>query len=136
MENLLKIQVPDFDWDSNTQGLILASFFYGYIFTQIPGGYFATKYGGKRIFLFGISTTAILTLLTPMLAKTHTSLLIAVRVLSGLSEGVSYPSIHAIWSRWAPPLEQSRITAFAFSGRYRYHDLVNCPLNFKKLSGE
>ena len=40
-------QVPDFDWDSQTQGLILASFFYGYIFTQIPGGYFATKYGGK-----------------------------------------------------------------------------------------
>jgi ACS family sodium-dependent inorganic phosphate cotransporter len=29
-------------------------------------------------------------------------------------EGVTYPSIHAIWSRWAPPLEQSRITAFAF----------------------
>ena len=110
------LQIPDFDWDSQTQGLILASFFYGYIFTQIPGGYFATKYGGKRIFLFGITTTAVLTLLTPVLAKTHTSLLIGVRVISGLSEGVSYPSIHAIWSRWAPPLEQSRITAFAFSG--------------------
>ena len=68
--------------------------------------------------MFGITITAILTLLTPMLAKTHTSMLIAARVLSGLSEGVSYPSIHAIWSRWAPPLEQSRITAFAFSGMY------------------
>ena len=116
----LLIQIPDFDWDSQTQGLILASFFYGYIFTQIPGGYFATKYGGKRIFLFGITTTAVLTLLTPALAKTHTSLLIGVRVISGLSEGVSYPSIHAIWSRWAPPLEQSRITAFAFSGNFYY----------------
>ncbi len=38
------------------------------------------------------------------------------RVLAGVCEGVTYPSIHAIWSRWAPPLEQSRITAFAFSG--------------------
>ena len=113
-------QIPDFDWDSQTQGLILASFFYGYIITQIPGGYFATKYGGKRIFLFGIMTTAVLTLLTPVLAKTHTSLLIGVRVISGLCEGVSYPSIHAIWSRWAPPLEQSRITAFAFSGNIIY----------------
>ena len=98
--------------------MILASFFYGYIFTQIPGGYFATKYGGKRIFLFGISITAVLTLVTPLLAKSHTWLLVTARVLSGLSEGVSYPSIHAIWSRWAPPLEQSRITAFAFSGMY------------------
>lgn len=118
LRNGTEVNTPDFDWDSKTQGLILASFFYGYIFTQIPGGYFATKYGGKRIFLFGITTTAILTVLTPLLTKMHTSLLIAVRILSGLSEGVSYPSIHAIWSRWAPPLEQSRITAFAFSGMY------------------
>lgn len=109
---------PDFEWDSSTQGLILASFFYGYVITQIPGGYLATKYGGKRIFLYGVTSTAVLTILTPPLAHLHTSLLIAARVLSGLCEGVTYPSIHAIWSRWAPPMEQSRITAFAFSGMY------------------
>jgi len=28
----------DFDWDASTQGIILSSFFYGYIVTQIPGG--------------------------------------------------------------------------------------------------
>jgi len=110
--------LPDFEWDSGTQGLILASFFYGYIVTQIPGGYLATKYGGKRIFLYGVTSTAILTILTPALAHLHTSLLIGARVLAGLCEGVTYPSIHAIWSRWAPPMEQSRITAFAFSGMY------------------
>jgi len=110
--------LPDFEWDSGTQGLILASFFYGYIVTQIPGGYLATKYGGKRIFLYGVTSTAILTILTPVLAHLHTSLLISARVLAGLCEGVTYPSIHAIWSRWAPPMEQSRITAFAFSGMY------------------
>ncbi|XP_023344721.1 vesicular glutamate transporter 1 [Eurytemora carolleeae] len=111
-------EAPDFDWDSKTQGFILASFFYGYIFTQIPGGYLATRYGGKRIFLWGVTTTAILTVLTPPLARMHTSLLIGTRIIAGLCEGVTYPSIHAIWSRWAPPLEQSRITAFAFSGIY------------------
>lgn len=30
---------PAFDWDSQQQGLILSTFFYGYIFTQIPGGW-------------------------------------------------------------------------------------------------
>ncbi len=44
-------QYPDFTWDSSTQGIILGSFFYGYILTQIPGGWLATKFGGKRIFL-------------------------------------------------------------------------------------
>ena len=37
-------QYPDFTWDSNTQGFILGSFFYGYIVTQIPGGWLATRY--------------------------------------------------------------------------------------------
>ncbi len=37
-----------YDWDSETQGWILGSFFYGYILTtQIPGGYLARKYGAK-----------------------------------------------------------------------------------------
>jgi len=111
-------EYPDFEWDSATQGLVLASFFYGYILTQIPGGYLATKYGGKRVFLWGITATAVITIFTPLLAKQSTGLLVAARVLAGLCEGVTYPSIHAIWSRWAPPLEQSRITAFAFSGMY------------------
>ena len=37
------------------------------------------RYGGKRIFLWGVSTTAVLTVLTPPLARIHTSLLIACR---------------------------------------------------------
>ena len=32
-------QKPDFEWASSTQGFILGAFFYGYIFTQLPGGY-------------------------------------------------------------------------------------------------
>lgn len=31
-------------------------------------------------------------------------------------QGVTYPSIHAIWAKWAPPLEKTRLAAFAFSG--------------------
>jgi ACS family sodium-dependent inorganic phosphate cotransporter-like MFS transporter 5 len=32
-----------YHWDAGTQGWILGSFFYGYIITQIPGGYMASK---------------------------------------------------------------------------------------------
>lgn len=109
---------PDFTWDSNTQGFILGSFFYGYIVTQIPGGWLATRYGGKRVFLAGIGATASLTLLTPILTKTGTGFLVSTRILEGLFEGMTYPSIHAIWARWAPPLERSRLAAVAFSGSY------------------
>jgi len=33
-------------------------------------------------------------------------------------QGITYPSIHAIWAKWAPPLERSRLAAVAFSGSY------------------
>ncbi|XP_040572757.1 sialin isoform X1 [Lepeophtheirus salmonis] len=113
-----KILPPEFRWESSTQGLILGSFFYGYIVTQIPGGFLATRFGGKRIFLIGIAATAFLTILTPILTKIGTGFLITTRILEGLFEGMTYPSIHAIWAKWAPPLERSRLAAVAFSGSY------------------
>ncbi|XP_055769141.1 sialin-like [Salvelinus fontinalis] len=58
-----------YDWDSETQGWILGSFFYGYILTQIPGGYLASKYGAKWLLGLGILGTVIFTLLTPMAAE-------------------------------------------------------------------
>ncbi|KAI2657840.1 Sialin [Labeo rohita] len=105
-----------YDWDSETQGWILGSFFYGYILTQIPGGYFARKYGAKWLFGIGILCTVIFTLLTPVAADLGAGYLIAVRVLEGIGEGVSYPAMHAMWASWAPPLERSRLLTISYTG--------------------
>lgn len=37
----------DNNWDHTTQGIVLCSFFAGYMATQIPGGWLAKRYGGK-----------------------------------------------------------------------------------------
>ncbi|XP_067000877.2 sialin [Anabrus simplex] len=108
----------DFDWDSKTQGWVLSSFFYGYIVTQIPGGWLAARIGGHRVFGIGIVATSLFTLITPPLANASVYVLVAVRIVEGLFEGVSYPCIHAVWARWAPPLERSRLATLAFSGSY------------------
>ncbi|CAH2075080.1 unnamed protein product, partial [Iphiclides podalirius] len=112
------VYIPEFDWSSQTKGLVLSSFFYGYIVTQLPGGWLAAKIGGNRVFAIGIGATSLLTLFTPPLAHTSTALLIAVRIVEGLFEGVTYPCIHAVWSRWAPSEERARLATFAFSGSY------------------
>ena len=57
-------------------------------------------YGGKRIFLTGIAATSILTMVTPLSTWAGTGFLIAVRFLEGLFEGMTYPSIHAIWAKY------------------------------------
>ncbi|XP_031343250.1 vesicular glutamate transporter 1-like [Photinus pyralis] len=110
--------IREFDWDSKVQGYVLSSFFYGYIVTQLVGGWMAAKFGGKHVFGIGIAVTGALTVVSPFVAKQSVSLLIAVRILEGLFEGVTYPCVHAIWAEWAPPLERSRLAAIAFSGCY------------------
>ncbi|OCT58452.1 sialin [Xenopus laevis] len=105
-----------YDWDADTQGWILGSFFYGYILTQIPGGYVAGKIGGKQLLGFGILGTAVFTLLTPLSADLGAGWLIAVRAVEGLGEGVTFPAMHAMWARWAPPLERSRLLSLSYAG--------------------
>lgn len=90
LENGTIIQKPEFDWDSQKKGLVLSSFFYGYITTQFFGGLLASKIGGTLIFGLGIGATAILTLLTPLAAKYNFWMLLAVRIVEGVFEGVSY----------------------------------------------
>ena len=76
----------DFDWNSEEQGLILGSFFYGNIVTQIPGGYFSEIFGGKWIFSGGILISGIACLFTPLATQAGTSAFIALRVIQGLGQ--------------------------------------------------
>ena len=43
------------DWNTDDQGKVLASFFYGYISTQIIGGVYADRFSPKFTFGFGVS---------------------------------------------------------------------------------
>lgn len=90
-----------FDWDSRVQGHILSAFFYGYITTQLIGGYLGAKLGGKKVYGIGVAATAALTIITPVLAKQSVTLLIAVRVVEGIFEVRNHhPSITIITTIW------------------------------------
>ncbi len=108
----------EFKWDESTQGQILGSFFYGYVLTQIPGGLLADVYGAKKVFGLGVLCTAVLTLVTPLAARAGYQYLIAVRVLEGIGEGVTFPAMHSLWGHWAPPLERSRLVTISYSGTH------------------
>lgn len=104
------------DWDEITQGLVLASFFYGYAFTQIIGGRFAEVYGTRITFgLCGLAS-GFFTLLSPIAARSHYGALIAVRTLMGFFQGPMWPSMHALVPKWIPPLERSRFISSVYFG--------------------
>ncbi|XP_047497038.1 sialin-like isoform X1 [Penaeus chinensis] len=99
---------------SGQRGAVLAAFFYGYFLTGVLGGRLAELYGTKLVLGGSVFLSSILTLLTPIAARTHYGALIALRAVMGLGQGVSYPSMHAMIARWVPPLEKPRFTAFVF----------------------
>ncbi|XP_068216855.1 putative inorganic phosphate cotransporter [Palaemon carinicauda] len=103
-----------FEWNGITQGLILASFNYGYAVTQVMGGRLAEVMGTKYVFGICILTGAIVSFLTPLMAHIHYIALIATRITLGLVQGVSWPSIHALIARWIPPLERPRFVSIVY----------------------
>ncbi|CAL8124169.1 unnamed protein product [Orchesella dallaii] len=107
---------PKFPWTAHEQGIILGSFFYGYVATQVPGGMLANRIGGKWVFGIGMLITAVFSLVTPWAANTGLEYLVAVRIIQGLGEGVTNPSMHALLAQWVPPLERSMLGAFVYAG--------------------
>lgn len=106
----------EFDWDKITRSELLAMYFYGYIFTQIPSGWLASRYGGKRVWGWCMIVCSICTFVTPVCARTHVYLVYAVRFILGVAAGVTFPCVHAMLGKWSPPLERSKMASYAFAG--------------------
>lgn len=92
----------EFAWDEYRQGIILGSFFWGYVMTQIPGGRLAELFGGRKLLGFGVLSTSVFTLLTPWAARVSDTLLIFCRVLMGLGEVLPSADISVSEKTWQP----------------------------------
>ncbi|KAI1304269.1 Sialin [Halotydeus destructor] len=57
-----------FAWNSKVKGIILGSYFYSYVLMQIPAGRMAELFGPKVVIATGLAGSAIINLLTPLLA--------------------------------------------------------------------
>ena len=105
-----------FGWNEAQVGIVFSSFYFGYMFTMILGGYLADKYGGKYVLGFGVLAWSLFTFLTPIFAYQGFFAIFLIRVLLGLGEGVAFPSIHSLYARWIPFTERTRVIAITNSG--------------------
>lgn len=107
-----------YGWSQTTVGIIQSAFFWGYVLTQIPGGYLADKYGGKQVLAVGVVVWSAMTLLTPIAASTNIGVLLLARALLGVGEGVAMPAMNNMISKWVPEAERSRSLSLTYSGMY------------------
>lgn len=106
----------EFKWEPELKGVILGSFYYGYMVFQIPGGWLALRVGGARLFGAAVMIASLFTLLTPMATRWNPVALIVLRILEGLVLGVLFPCNHAMWSRWAPSAERTTLVTVSITG--------------------
>ncbi|KAL5009865.1 hypothetical protein ScPMuIL_012170 [Solemya velum] len=106
----------DFEWDKKLRGLILGAFFWGYTIMQIPGGWLSERFGPRKVIACGMFPVALLTIISPFFAKGSPYLLLVGRVVIGMGEAMMYPGAQALWAKWSPPDERSRLVGFAFGG--------------------
>lgn len=106
---MYEILIQQYDWDQSTSTIILGSFFWGYVLTQIPAGHFARTKSALKILSAGIFTSSLLNMLIPFIAKFGPVSVICTRVAMGFFSGCLLPCTYTLMSRWIPPSERSRL---------------------------
>jgi len=72
-----------YSWNEYEINMILGSFFWGYICTEIPGGRLAEIIGTRRVFGYSMLTSSLITLLIPLVASFGYSMIVVLRVILG-----------------------------------------------------
>lgn len=78
------LQAAEFDWDMPQKGNMLSSFFYGYVTTQLAGGWLGSRFGGVRVLGASVFASSLLSLLAPTAAYVGYVSLLVTRVFTGV----------------------------------------------------
>ncbi|XP_014102807.1 putative inorganic phosphate cotransporter [Bactrocera oleae] len=115
-----KTSNPDFEeynWNERIKGLLLSSFFIGYVTSQVPSGYLSRRCGGKLLLLISLVSCSLLAILTPLCAAIGSwQLVLASRIVQGVFQGTVFPSTHTILSQWSPVEERGLMSSCTYSG--------------------
>jgi len=79
------LQSGEFEWDKTTQSMILSGYYYGYIISQILGGWLSGRFGGKVTIGVFMSIVSIFNLLTPYLARQSAFAVVVTRAIMGVA---------------------------------------------------
>jgi len=106
--------MKEFSWSATQFGWVQTAFFIGYAITMIPAGALADKFGAGRVLVVGSIWYALFTLLTPF--SSTLAVIMMIRILVGIGQGVIVPSDFSMLSRWVPKKESGLACGFVQFG--------------------
>ncbi len=83
-------------------------------------------FSGKWVFFIATMISIVGTVLSPLAAKEHWSILVVLRVIEGFGGGASMPAVNVIISKWAPKDERSTMTSICMGGTIDKKHLMIC----------
>lgn len=95
--------MKEFNWTATQFGLVSTAFFMGYACTMIIGGWLADRFGGGKVIIFGALWWSVFVFLTPF--GTSLGLMVIIRMVMGMGEGVALPAISSMVAKWIPKKE-------------------------------
>jgi MFS transporter, ACS family, glucarate transporter len=100
-------------------GLLSSAFLLGYALLQTPAGWFADRWGPRRVLTGGVVWWGIFTATTasiPLGLSAAFALLLLARFCLGVGEAVMYPGSSQFVSRWIPTHERGLANGLIFAG--------------------
>lgn len=95
------------DWSIEYQNLLISAFYIGYAPSMLLSGNIAELHGSKYPLLIAILGSAIISLLTPLVARYSFTLLFFTRILLGVLQGGLMPSLYDLFNKWLTLTETS-----------------------------
>uniref|UniRef100_M3YBG5 Major facilitator superfamily (MFS) profile domain-containing protein n=1 Tax=Mustela putorius furo TaxID=9669 RepID=M3YBG5_MUSPF len=110
-------KVPVYNWSPQIQGIIFSSLSYGLIPMPFLSGYLAGRVGTKRVVGVSLFATSLFTMFAPLAAELGLVSFIATRIGQSIGQGLVLGGQHALWEKWGPPHERSRLCSISLSGK-------------------
>ncbi|KAH8338974.1 hypothetical protein KR059_007657, partial [Drosophila kikkawai] len=103
------------DQTSIVKSVIISSFYWCYVLSQVAGGVATEMFGTKCVFGWSQLATALCSVLMPLAAQLHYIAVIVLRSIQGFASGLTWPAMYAIVGYWIPLTERSRFMS-SFQG--------------------
>jgi ACS family sodium-dependent inorganic phosphate cotransporter len=107
-----------FGWNETQKGVVLSSFYVGYISLMLASGALANRFGGRIVLGAAVVWWSLFTVLTPVAASISLPLLVTARIALGLGEAAVFPASMNMIGRRVPVLQRSRAVALVTSSLY------------------
>ncbi|MBI5605629.1 MAG: MFS transporter [Deltaproteobacteria bacterium] len=116
---IMSVSIPfiakDFGLSPVSMGVVMSAFLLGYALLQIPGGVLADKFGASKVIVIALILWSLFTGLTGIASSL--TMLLVIRVLFGVGEGLFPGPYYKIIATWFPMKERATANGIAYSSQ-------------------